>query len=372
MSLTMNALYLGFVFFIAYSNTILAQNNKIPIEIQTIASNLGVPWGMTLLPDSSMLITQREGILSKLDLKSGQLININGLPQIKVKGQGGLFDIALSPNYPTTGWIYISYSKDIAGQGATTLSRAKLTDHKLVDWQDILITQSTTKTNYHYGGRISFDHKGHVFLTVGDRGIRPNAQNLNNHAGSILRINLDGTVPYDNPYINTPDALNEIWSYGHRNPQGLFFNKQTQQLWAIEHGPRGGDEINLIQAGFNYGWPIISHGREYNKDLPVGQAATLQGMEQAIKVYVPSIAPSGLIQYSGKEIPQWKDNLLAGSLKLRHLNRIVLDNDNSAIDEIRSLRQVNGRIRNIIEDTNGIIYISTDDGRILKVQASRP
>ncbi len=355
------------ILFVYFSHNVAAQDTQISLAIDTVASDLGIPWGMALLPDNSMLINQREGILSKLDLSTGQITRINGLPQIKVKGQGGLFDIALSPNYLTTGWIYFSYNKDIVGQGATTLSRAKLTDDKLVDWQDILITQSTTKTNYHYGGRISFDYNGHIFLSVGDRGVRPNAQNLNNHAGSILRLNLDGSIPTDNPFIKNPDALAEIWSYGHRNPQGLFFNKDTQELWAIEHGPRGGDEINLIKPGLNYGWPTISYGREYNKDIPVGQSTALEGMEQPIKSYVPSIAPSSLIQYSGSACPSWKNKLFIGSLKLRHVNLIRLDIKNNATDEIRLLREINGRIRNIIEDANGSLYISTDDGRILKV-----
>jgi len=368
MSLKKYPIYLGLIFFTLYSYGISAQDHKIALEVQTIASDLGVPWGMALLPDNTMLITQREGILSKLDLNNGNIVSIHGLPKIKVKGQGGLFDIALPPNYESTKWIYFSYSKDISGQGATTLSRAKLQNKQLINWQDLLITQSTTKTNVHYGGRIAFDNDRHVFLSVGERGVRANAQNLNNHAGSILRLNLDGTIPTDNPYIKNPEALPEIWSYGHRNPQGLFFNKQTRQLWAIEHGPRGGDEMNLIQSGLNYGWPTISYGREYNKDIPVGKATALEGMEQPIKTYVPSIAPSGLIQYSGIAMPEWKNNLLTGSLKLQHLNRIVLDSENNAINEQRLLRGVKGRIRNVIEDSKGWVYVSTDDGRILRVR----
>jgi len=348
--------------------SLLAETNSSPLEIETIAHNLGVPWGMALLPDNSMLITQREGVLSKLDLATGDIGSITGLPRIKVKGQGGLFDVAIPPNYSSTGWIYFSYSKDIEGKGATTLSRAKVSHGQLQDWHDLITSQSTTRTNVHYGGRISFDDDGHVFLTVGERGVRQNAQNLLNHAGSILRLNLDGTIPHDNPFINTKKALNEIWSYGHRNPQGMFFNVQTKQLWAIEHGPRGGDEINLIQAGHNYGWPTISYGQEYNKDIPVGIATSQAGMEQPIKTYVPSIAPSGLIQYSGIAFPHWKNNLLIGSLKLRHLNRIVLDDNNHVTEEIRLSRKVQGRIRNVIEDTKGWIYISTDDGRILRIR----
>jgi len=368
MFLTIQARSLAVICTLCLSGFTLAEPHKIAIDVQTIASDLGVPWGMVLINENTMLISQREGIVSKLNLTDGSITNITGLPKIKVKGQGGLFDIALSPYYTSTQWIYFTYSKNISGQGATSLSRAKLSNNTLIGWQELLISQSTTNTNYHYGGRITFDVNGHIFISIGDRGVRPNAQDLTNHAGSILRLNLDGTIPNDNPFIDRSDTLAEIWSYGHRNPQGLFFNPQTELLWAIEHGPRGGDEINLIQASHNYGWPIISYGMEYHQDVAVGQGTELKGMEKPIKVYVPSIAPSGLIQYSGKAIPEWKNNLLTGALKLRHMNRIVIDSDNNAIDEQRLLRGIKGRIRNIIEDKNGWLYISTDDGRILRLK----
>ena len=337
------------------------------VTTETIATGLGVPWGMAIMPDSTMLISQREGQLSRLDLSSGALTDIAGLPAMKVSGQGGFFDIALSPDYTNNQWLYFSYSKDVAGQGATTLARAKLVGNRLIEWQDLLITKSMTDTNYHFGGRITFDNKDHLFLSVGDRGVRPNGQDLSTHAGSILRLNLDGSVPADNPFIDNKNALPEIWSYGHRNPQGLFFNKTTSQLWEIEHGPRGGDEINLIKAGKNYGWPIISFGKEYYTPFAVGEGTEKAGMEQPIKVYIPSIAPSSLIQYMGNAFPQWHNNLLAGALKLQHLNRIVLDQNNQALSESRLLRNIQGRIRNIIESPEGWLYISTDDGRILKI-----
>lgn len=340
------------------------------ITTETLATGLGVPWGMAIMPDNTLLISQREGRLSRLDLNSGSLIDITGLPAIKVSGQGGLFDVALSPYYAKDHWIYFSYSKEISGQGATTLARAKLTGSTLIAWQDLLITKSTSDTNAHFGGRITFDNKSHIFLSVGDRGFRPNAQDLSTHAGSILRLNLDGSVPADNPFVEVKNALPEIWSYGHRNPQGLFFNKITEQLWEIEHGPRGGDEINRIKAGKNYGWPVISFGMEYYTPRAVGEGTEKVGMEQPIKVYVPSIAPSSLIQYMGNAFPQWHNNLLAGALKSQHLNRIVLDEHDQAISETRLLRDVEGRIRNIIESPEGWLYVSTDDGRILKISPS--
>jgi len=343
------------------------KNDDSNIQTTIIARGLGVPWGMSLIPNNTMLISQRNAKLSLLNLATDELISISGLPEIKVAGQGGLFDVALSPDYANSAWIFFSYNKDINGEGATTLARAKLVNNSLVDWQDLLISQSRSNKKIHFGGRITFDDKGHLFLSIGDRGTRSNAQDLNNHAGSILRLNLDGTIPKDNPFIDDKKGLGEIWSYGHRNPQGLFFNTQTQQLWAIEHGPRGGDEINLIAAGKNYGWPVISYGMEYHAPIPVGKGKKRNGMEQPVKYYIPSIAPSSLIQYSGKAFPEWKNNLLAGALVLQHLNKVALDENNQAIAEERLLQPI-GRIRNIIESPEGWLYIATDNGQIIRIQ----
>jgi aldose sugar dehydrogenase len=345
----------------------IGNNNNENIENTIIAHSLGVPWGMSLLPNNTMLISQRNAKLSLLNLATNELISISGLPEIKVEGQGGLFDVVLSPDYANNGWIFFSYNKKVEGQGATTLARAKLDGNTLVDWQNLLISQSRSNKKFHFGGRITFDNRGHLFLSIGDRGVRSNAQDLNNHAGSILRLNLDGTIPQDNPFIDDKEVLDEIWSYGHRNPQGLFFNKQTQQLWSNEHGPRGGDEINLIAAGKNYGWPVISYGMEYYAPIPVGKGKKRDGMEQPIKYYTPSIAPSSLIQYSGKAFPEWKDNLLAGALTLQHLNKVTLDENNQAVAEERLLEPI-GRIRNIIESPEGWLYIATDNGQIIRIQ----
>lgn len=345
----------------------IGKNNNANIENTIIARGLGVPWGMSLLPNNTMLISQRNAKLSLLNLATNELTKISGLPEIKVEGQGGLFDVALSPDYVDSAWIFFSYNKDIDGEGATTVARAKLVDNSLIDWQDLLISQSRSNKKIHFGGRITFDNNGHLFLSIGDRGTRSNAQNINNHAGSILRLNLDGTIPKDNPFIDDKNALDEIWSYGHRNPQGLFFNTQTQKLWAIEHGPRGGDEINLIVAGKNYGWPVISYGMEYHAPIPIGKGKKRAGMEQPVKYYIPSIAPSSLIQYSGKAFPEWKDNLLAGALVLQHLNRVTLDENNQAVNEERLLESI-GRIRNIIESPKGLLYISTDNGQIIRIR----
>lgn len=339
-----------------------------PLNVTVIASGLGVPWGMAFMPNNTLLITQRQGKVSLLDLSNHQLQSISGLPEIKVAGQGGLFDVALSPHYKEDLWLYFSYVKDINGQGATVLARAKLSGHTLIDWQDILVTQSTSSKNVHFGGRIVFDNDEHLFLSVGERGVRSNAQNRLNHAGSILRLNLDGSIPDDNPFVNNKHALAEIWSYGHRNPQGLFFNRTTGQLWESEHGPRGGDEINLISAGKNYGWPIISSGKEYWGPLTVGEGTERDDIESPVKVYIPSIGTSNLIQYSGKAFAIWENNLFVGALKLQHLNRIVLDKNNQASSEFRHFSSVQARIRNIVESPEGWLYLATDQGEILMIK----
>jgi glucose/arabinose dehydrogenase len=283
-------------------------------------------------------------------------------------GQGGLLDMALAPGYKPGDWIYFSYTKKIANEGATTLARAKLQGSKLVEWQDLLVTISTSDTQRHFGGRIAFDGQGHLFLSVGERGVRPNAQNLSTHAGSILRLNLDGTPAQGNPFINKKNALPEIYSYGHRNPQGLSYDFENGRLWSNEHGPRGGDEINLILPGRNYGWPVISHGKEYWGPFDVGEGTEREDVQAAIKVYIPSIAPSCLLYYSGQAFPKWQGNLFSGALKLMHLNRVSLDEQGRAINEERMLQDLQERIRAIAQSHQGWIYLSTDSGRILRIR----
>ncbi len=344
---------------VAYSET--------DFTLKPLAKNLGTPWGMAFIDDDKMLISEREGHLKRLNIRTGEIAIITGLPEIKVEGQGGLFDVAIPPNFADSSWIYFSYNKDVKGQGATTLARAKLNDTTLTDWQDLLVTQSRSGKEVHYGGRITFDNNGHLFLSVGERGVRENAQDLKTHAGSILRLNLDGSIPSDNPFINHNTALAEIWSYGHRNPQGLFFNPDTGQLWESEHGPRGGDEINLIEAGKNYGWATISFGKEYWAPLAVGEATEKAGMEQPIHVYIPSIAPSNLIQYTGSAFSDWQGNFLLGSMAYEHINRIEIDTEQNVLNEDRLMNEPQLRIRNIIEDMTGRLYVSTDSGDIFQL-----
>lgn len=337
------------------------------IRVEEVFKGLGVPWGMAFLSPHQVLVTERAGGVRLLDIKNLTTVEIRGGPEVVAEGQGGLLDVAVGPNYSDEGWIYFTYVKPSQGEAATTLARARLDKNRLVEWQDLLVTDSATDSRRHFGSRITFDGNGHVFFGVGDRGERPLAQDLSNHIGGIMRLKLDGGVPADNPFFANPGTRAEVWSFGHRNPQGLVFDTETSRLWEIEHGPRGGDEINLVEKGRNYGWPVISHGKEYWGPVAVGEGTSKPGMEQPRKVYIPSIAPGSLVVYRGGAFPEWRGNLFAGALKLRHLNRITLSESGEAIGEERILEDLNERIRALAISPEGWIYFSTDSGRIMRI-----
>jgi len=344
------------------------ESEGMTLQLEQVADGLGVPWGMNFLSGNQLLVTEREGAVRLIDVENGRVSLLKNVPDVLAEGQGGMLDIALSPDYKKDGWIYFTYVKDIEGQGATVLARAKLLAETFSGWQELLVTRSTTGTTRHFGSRITFDGHGHVFFSVGDRGVRDNAQDLTNHAGSIMRLNLDGSVPADNPYSTDKQLLPEVWSYGHRNPQGLAYDVEYRRLWSIEHGPRGGDEINLIQPGANYGWPIISHGKEYWGPISVGEGTHRKGMEQPVKVYIPSIAPGSLLFYSSDTLPGWKGNLFSGALKLQHINRIVLSKQGEVLKEERLLEYLDERIRALAQSPQGWLYFSTDSGKIFRLR----
>lgn len=350
-------------FCIVISSALFSQN----IKTTKVASNLGIVWGMSFISENKLIFTLKNGEIGTLNLSNQKVKFIQNRPDVLYHGQGGLLDVQSSPNFKQDDTLYFTYVKKIKGKGVTTLAKAKLKNGNLQDWKDLLITKSASDTSRHFGSRITFDEKGHIYFSVGDRGVRPKAQDLSNHAGTIIRLNLDGTVPKDNPFINKKGALPEIFSYGHRNPQGLFYDKKTKRLWSIEHGPRGGDEINLVKAGLNYGWPVISYGKEYWNPFPVGESTHKKGMEQPIMYYDPSIAPSSLIVYEGTEFPDFKGKLISGALKLRHLNIVTLDKGLNAIKEERYLTSLEERIRNVIQSSSGVLFISTDSGNIYKL-----
>ncbi len=349
------------------NETVLVRDGQNPeFKVELIASDLDVPWGMVFIDQSQLLLTEKSGSVKVLDIKNRELSLVGRVADVFDKGQGGLLDVAIPPGFKKGDWIYFTYSKDMDGNGSTTLAKARLMTGKLVDWTDLLITRSNSNSGVHFGSRIAFDEKGHIYFTVGERGKRPNAQDLNTHAGSILRVTLEGKPARDNPFSSS--ALVEIWSYGHRNPQGIVYDKENKRLWSIEHGPRGGDELNLILPGRNYGWPVVSHGKEYWGPIKIGEGTEKKGMENPVKVYIPSIAPSSLILYAGDAFQEWQGNLFSGALAKRHLNRTILDPSGKPVGEERLLEQLNERIRSLVVDSNGYIYLSTDSGKIFCIK----
>lgn len=353
---------------LSFSQIILSfSSEEMNIKLEKIVSNLGVVWGMTFVSNEKILFTQKSGEIGILNLSTKKIKYLKNTPNVLYEGQGGLMDVQVSPNFLKDNLVFFTYVKKLGESGVTTLAKAKFINDNLTNWEDILISKSKSDNSRHFGSRITFDEKGHLFFSIGDRGFRPNGQDLKTHSGSIIRLNLDGSIPKDNPFVNEKEKLSEIYSYGHRNPQGLFYDSTSKNLWSIEHGPRGGDEINLIKKGLNYGWPIISYGKEYWNPFPVGEGTHKKGMEQPVKYYIPSIAPSSLIVYKGEMFPKWNGNILSGALKLRHLNRVVLNKKREVIKEERLLEELAERIRNVIESKKGELIISTDSGNIYKI-----
>ncbi|MBT8119559.1 MAG: PQQ-dependent sugar dehydrogenase [Gammaproteobacteria bacterium] len=347
----------------------IIQSEKATFALEQVIDGLGIPWGLAFISDSQLLITEREGSVKLLDLQSKALSPVQGAPEVMAENQAGLLDVAVPPGFTSGDWIYFTYVRDRDDQGVTVLARAKLMSNtagsnELVQWQDLLETRSASDSGRHFGSRIVFDENGYVYFGVGDRGERPNSQDLTNHAGSVMRLHRDGRVPKDNPFLQRKDVQPEIWSYGHRNPQGMAYDYDNKRLWLIEHGPRGGDEINLVLPGRNYGWPVISYGKEYWGPLDVGEGTHRAGMEQPIKQYTPSIAPGSLLLYTANSFPQWRGNLFSGALKLQHLNRVTLSGDGKAIAEERLLTELDERIRALAQGPQGWLYFSTDSGKV--------
>ncbi|MCV2402664.1 PQQ-dependent sugar dehydrogenase [Marinomonas sp. C2222] len=360
----------------AFTSTTEISNDQ--LQVEKIHTFDGIPWGITLLNDDTAIVTIKSGSLYRVDLDSGQTQVISGLPKLDDSGQGGLLDIAIlasngvspdnkqSPKNELQEWLYFTYSKPSSEGSSTSLARAKVTENTLTEWQDLYTSNAHESGNKHYGSRIAFDGKGHVFFTIGNRGERDNAQDLTHQAGSILRLNTDGSIPEDNPFVNQSNVAAAIWSYGHRNPQGIYYDQSTQTLWSNEHGPRGGDEINLIKSGANYGWPIVSHGKEYWNFSSIGEGTEKEGIEKSLKVFIPSIAPSSLLRYQGGEFTNWKGDFLSTALAKRHLNKVSI-NDDGSTSEQRFLEELDERLRSIAVDSNGVIYLTTDSGKLLRL-----
>ncbi len=327
---------------------------------------LEIPWGLAFLPDGRMLITEREGRLQLYDPAARRLTEIEGVPDVATGNQGGLLDVLVHPKYAENGWIYFSYSARQGRDRTTRVSRARLSGRRLADLETLFVAEPFHSTQHHFGCRLAIDAAGYLYLSVGDRGRRHAAQDLGTHLGKVIRLHDDGRVPGDNPFAGSDGARPEVWSYGHRNPQGLSFHPETGDLWEHEHGPRGGDEVNVIEPGRNYGWPVVTYGEEYSGGK-IGEGTRKAGMEQPRKHYVPSIAPSGMTFYTGDAFPAWKGSLFLGALVLTHLNRLTLENGRIVGGE-RLLDDRSLRVRNVTQGPDGLLYLLVDDGMLLRLQ----
>lgn len=356
-------LILAFISFISCAQEKNHVNKNLGYEV--IVPQLSIPWGFVFLSDQSMLITEKNGEL--IHFKNGEKLIINGLPEIKVLGQGGLMDIELHPEYKTNGWIYISYASSTGeGSGANTaIMRFKIKGDTLVEKEVLYKASPNSKRGQHFGSRIEFDNQGYLFFSIGERGNRDiNPQNIERDCGKIYRLHDDGRIPKDNPFVKKLNAKKAIYSYGHRNPQGMILHPETGELWTHEHGPRGGDEINIIKAGKNYGWPKISYGINYS-GTSLTDYTELPGMEQPLHYWDPSIAPSGMAFITSNIYPNWKGNLLVGSLKFKYLNRCELKNNKISNEE--KLIEGLGRVRSVKQGPDGYIYVGVENIGIVKI-----
>lgn len=338
--------------------------------VDTLTSALRNPWGMAWLPDGRMLITERAGEIRIIENGILSETRISGLPEVYARGQGGLMDIKLHPDYDQNGWIYISYSSpNPNGQGGNTaIMRGRIRGNEWVDAEKLYQAEPYTTASVHFGSRIVFDDQGFIFFTIGDRGAMQNAQDLSFPTGKVHRLHDDGRVPADNPFVNQTGAIPSIWSYGHRNPQGLVRDSNTGKIWAHEHGPRGGDELNLVKKGLNYGWPVISYGINYDGTI-LTELTAKEGMEQPVHQWTPSIAPCGMAIYTGDAFPQWKGNLFVGALAFRYVARVKIEGD-KFVEEEKLLDKV-ARVRAVEQGPDGFLYVATEGpGMIMRLRSN--
>jgi aldose sugar dehydrogenase len=346
------------------------------LSVETVARGLDRPWAITFLPDGRLLVTERPGRM-RIVGKDGKLsAALAGVPKVMASGQGGLHDVVLDRRYADNHTIYFCYAEPADGGGRTALARARLVDEgtpRLDDVKVIFRQEGPLSSGNHYGCRIAQTPDDNLFMTAGEHfTTRDQAQNLANHLGKVIRIRPDGSVPPDNPFVGRAGAKPEIWSYGHRNPQGLAINPASGKLWEHEHGPRGGDEINIIDKGKNYGWPVIGYGIDYS-GARIHESAHKDGMEQPIRYWVPSIAPSGMAFTPNSVIPAWRNSLFVGALAGEALVRLELDGEKIAKEE-RLLQSLRERIRDVRAGPDGALYLATDNsaGRILRVAPAKP
>lgn len=370
-----NSSFYAFSFFLASLGFACAQDRTVGPEIitpksqnytvETVIDGMEIPWGMVFLPDGSLLVTEKKGEL--IHLKDGKKTKVEGLPKVTVQGQGGLMDIILHPDYEKNGWLYLSYaSSEGGGEGANTaIARAKLVNNRLTGLQVLYKASPNSTRGQHFGSRMVFDDEGYLYFSIGDRGDNENnPQDISRDGGKVYRIHDDGTIPKDNPFVNKSNAKTAIFSYGHRNPQGMILHPDSREVWVHEHGPRGGDEINIVKKAANYGWPVITYGINYN-GTEITDQRSKPGMEQPLYYWLPSIAPSGFAVLSGDVYPEWKGDLLIGSLKFSYLEKLSLKN-NKVVKREKLMDGV-GRVRNVIIGPDGLIYAGLDGQGIVRI-----
>ncbi|WP_291870064.1 PQQ-dependent sugar dehydrogenase [Maribacter sp.] len=366
-----SALYFYLFVVIHHLSFSQATENKINTPSTNIYSpmlfvdELQIPWGFTFLPDGSMLITEKKGEL--ILFKDNKKQKIGNLPDVYVRGQGGLLDIELHPNFKENGWIYLSFSSSKGKNkgGHTAILRAQLKDTSLVQKEVLYKAYPNTTKGQHFGSRIVFDKDNYLYFSIGERGARDvNPQDIKRDGGKIYRLHDDGRIPLDNPFVGIDSAKTAIYSYGHRNPQGLILHTITGEIWSHEHGPKGGDEINIIKKGANYGWPLITYGVNYSGTL-ITDKTKMKGMEEPLHYWIPSIAPSGMAFVTSDKYPEWKGNILVGSLKFQYLERLVLK-DNKVVYREKILADL-GRVRAVKQGPDGFIYVAVEGKGIYKL-----
>ena len=335
-------------------------------RVVTVAEGLINPWSIGVLPGGDILITERPGRLRLVRNGVLRMEPIEGVPDVLAEGQGGLLDVVPHPDFETNQWLYLSYSKPIGDgtEGTTAVARGRFENDRLMNVEDIFVAKSQGRPG-HYGSRLAFDTDGHLFVTVGDRQVASTgdleahpAQDISNHDGTVNRLNEDGSVPADNPFVGQGGTLPEIWSYGHRNPQGLAIHPETGDVWAIEHGPQGGDELNRILPGLNYGWPVIGYGVNYGSGLAIHEGTMRDGIESPTHFWVPSIATSGLMVYTGDLFPAWKGSIFIGGLAGEQIARLTMDGQRVVREE--TLFQGMGRVRDVRQSADGYVYVAID------------
>jgi glucose/arabinose dehydrogenase len=350
------------------------QSEEHAFRVVRLAEGLAPPWSLAFLPDGRMLVAERSGRLRVVG-KDGKLEPkpIAGVPPVSASGQGGLLDIALHPRFAENGLVYLSYAARGTGGTGTEVARGRLAGSTLDNVQVLFRQDPKGSTGRHFGSRLVLDGKGYLFITLGERGEQERAQRPNDHAGSVIRLHDDGRVPADNPFVGRQGWKPEKYTLGHRNIQGAALHPRTGALWTHEHGPQGGDEVNVIRAGANYGWPVITYGVQYVIGTRIGEGTHKPGMEQPLHYWVPSIAPSGLAFYSGDRFPRWRGDLFVGGLVSQVLVRLKLDGE-KVVKEERLLRGVLGRIRDVRSGPDGYLYVLTDEsnGVLARLEPAGP